>query len=106
MPKYLVEGNYVGDGVKGLLAEGGSKRVEAITALTASLGGTLEAVYYAFGDADIYGIVDFPSPEAAVAFSLTANASGAVQLKMTVLLSPQEIDAATELTPEYRPPGA
>ena len=30
MPKYLFRGSYIGEGVKGLLSEGGSKRREAV----------------------------------------------------------------------------
>ena len=32
MSKYLVKGNYVGDGVKGLMEEGGTRRRAAATA--------------------------------------------------------------------------
>jgi uncharacterized protein with GYD domain len=39
MPKYLVHGNYVGEGIKGLLKEGGSSRRAAIEKLVSSLGG-------------------------------------------------------------------
>ena len=42
----------------------------------------------------------------AVAMSLAVNASGAVNLKSTVLLSPEEFDEATKKSIGYRPPGA
>jgi hypothetical protein len=45
MPKYLVEANYVGQGVQGLLKEGGSSRRAVVEKLIKSLGGTMEAFY-------------------------------------------------------------
>ena len=42
MPKYLFQGSYIGEGLKGLATEGGTPRVEAARQLFGSLGGTLE----------------------------------------------------------------
>jgi len=50
MPKYLIQGSYSGEGLKGLLKEGGSKRREAAEQSVKGLGGRLEAFYYAFGN--------------------------------------------------------
>ncbi|MGH3151828.1 MAG: hypothetical protein ACRDOB_14045 [Streptosporangiaceae bacterium] len=47
MPKYLFQGSYIGDGLKGLATEGGTPRVEAARQLFGSLGGTLECFYFA-----------------------------------------------------------
>ena len=105
MPKYLVKGNYVGSGVSGLMEEGGSRRREAATAAAESLGGSVECFYYAFGDTDVYGICDFPDAASATSFSLMVNASGAVSLSMTPLLTAEDLDAAAAKTPTYRPPG-
>jgi hypothetical protein len=41
----------------------------------------------------------------AAAVSLSINASGAVSLSTTPLLTPQEIDQARKRTIDYRPPG-
>ena len=106
MAKYLVQGNYAGEGAKGLVKDGGSSRREAIEKLVASLGGTLESMYYAFGDTDVYVIVDLPDNVSAAAASLTANAAGAVSVSVTVLLTPEEMDEAAKKTPEYRAPGS
>ena len=70
MAKYLVQGNYVGAGVAGLLKEGGSSRREAASKAIESVGGTLESMYYAFGDVDVYAIVEMPD---------TASAAGCAQ---------------------------
>ena len=105
MPKYLIQANYVGEGLKGLLKEGGSGRRAAVEKLFGSVGGRVEAFYYAFGDTDVFIIADVPDNATAAALSLTVNASGAATSKVTVLLTPEEIDAAAKKAPTYRPPG-
>jgi len=105
MPKYLFHANYVGEGIKGLLKDGGSKRRAVVEKLFKSLGGNLEAFYYAFGDTDLYVIAEFPNHAAVAAFVLTVTATGTVTVKTTVLLTPEEIDAAGKLTPTFSAPG-
>ena len=105
MPKYLIQANYVGDGLKGLLKEGGSRRRAAVDKLLGSVGGRLEAFYYAFGDTDAFVIVDVPDNVTAAALSLAINATAAVTVRITVLLTAEEIDAAAKKTLAYRPPG-
>jgi len=105
MPKYLIQANYVGDGIRGLLREGGTGRREAVEKMAGSLGGTVESMYYAFGETDVFVIVDMPDNASMAAFSLVAAATGAVTAKTTVLLTPEEVDAAGKKTPDYRPPG-
>ena len=46
MPKYLAHANYVGEGLKGLLKEGGSSRRAAIEKLFGSVGAKVEAFYH------------------------------------------------------------
>ena len=106
MPKYLIEASYTQSGVKGLQSAGGSSRRDAISALAESVGGSMESLYFAFGDADVYVIVDVPDNEAAAAVALTVNSSGAVTTKTTVLLTPEEVDAAAKRSVDYRPPGS
>jgi uncharacterized protein with GYD domain len=105
MPKYLIQANYVGEGVKGLLKEGGTSRRAAVEEAVKSLGGTLEVFYYAFGETDAYVIAEAPDNVSMAAVALTANASGVVTVKTTVLLTPEEVDEAVKKTPSYRPPG-
>jgi uncharacterized protein with GYD domain len=105
MAKYLIQGNYATEGVKGLLKEGGSGRRAAVEALLDSIGGQVEAFYYAFGDPDIFIIADVPDNVTAAALSLFVNAAGAVSIKVTVLLTAEEIDEATKKTINYRAPG-
>ena len=105
MPKYLIQANYVGEGINGLLKEGGSSRRAVAEKLAKSVGGALEAFYYAFGDTDLYFIVDLPDNTAAAALVLTINAAGAATCRTTVLMTPEEIDAASKKSPSYRAPG-
>ncbi len=105
MAKFLIQVNYVGEGVKGLLQDGGTKRRAVVDKLFQSLGGKLEAFYYAFGETDLFVIADFPDQATASAAVLTVTATGTVTCKTTVLLTPEEIDAAAKKTPVYSPPG-
>jgi uncharacterized protein with GYD domain len=105
MPKYMFEISYTTEGTKGLLKDGGSKRRAAGTAAMKSLGGTVEAFYFTFGENDVIAIVDMPDAQSAAAASLALAASGAVTGKTTVLLTPEDIDAAVKKTPTYTPPG-
>ncbi len=105
MPKYLVQANYVGEGIKGLLKEGGSSRQAVVEKLADSMGGSLESMYYAFGETDVYMIVDLPDNASMTAVALLASSSGAVTVKTTVLLTPEEVDEAVKKTPIYSPPG-
>jgi uncharacterized protein with GYD domain len=106
MPTYLWRASYTAEGTKGLLKEGGSKRRDSVQQAVTKAGGKMHAFYYALGEVDVYGITEFPDSVTAAAFSLAINASGAVTLSSTLLLTPEEIDAATKKSVGYRPPGA
>jgi uncharacterized protein with GYD domain len=54
----------------------------------------------------VVGIAEFPDTATAVAMSLVVNASGAVSLRSTLLVSPEELDAAAKKAITYSPPGA
>lgn len=105
MPKYLVQASYNAEGVKGLLKDGGSKRRSAVEQSVKALGGRVEAFYFSFGDADSLVIVDVPDNITAAALSFAVNASGAVTLKTTPLLTPEEVDQAAKKSVTYHPPG-
>jgi uncharacterized protein with GYD domain len=106
VPKYLIQGSYKVDGVKGLLQAGGTSRRDAVARLAESLGGRLESFYFGFGDHDAYVIVDLPDNASMAAASLTAAASGTVRVSTVVLMTPEEIDEAARKSPDYRPPGS
>jgi len=106
MGKYLFQASYTLQGVKGLLASGGSAREKAIVDLVESVGGNLEAFYYAFGDDDLLVIAELPDDAAAAAISLGVAATGAGTIKTTVLLGPSTIDDASKRVIDYTPPGS
>jgi len=105
MPKYLLEVNYTLDGLKGVKAKGGNARKAAAQAAAKSLGGKLDAFYFAFGSTDVYVIADFPDHEAAAALALAVSAAGGATVRTVVLLTPDQVDAAASKEVGYRPPG-
>jgi uncharacterized protein with GYD domain len=105
MPKYLFQASYTPQGVEGVRSKGGSARRDVVVAMAQQLGGSMESFYFAFGESDVYTVLDLPDNEAATAIALTVNASGALALKTTVLLTPEEVDAAANRSVDYRPPG-
>ncbi len=105
MAKYLYLASYTPEGLKGLFKDGGSKRREELGVAVKELKGTLETLYFAFGDNDVYSIVDVPDNVSAATIALKINASGAAKVKTVVLLTPEQIDEATKINISYRPPG-
>jgi uncharacterized protein with GYD domain len=105
MPKYLLQVNYTLEGVRGLHKEGGSSRRAAAEKLIKSVGGTMDAFYFAFGDTDVFLIADMPDQASMAAAALAVAAAGGATIKTTVLLAPEEIDIANTKSPSYRPPG-
>ena len=86
-------------------AKGGTDRRNAIADTVKSVGGTLECVYYEFGEHDAFSIVDLPDNESAASLALIVNASGGARVKTTVLLTPEQVDEATQRAVTFRPPG-
>ena len=79
MPKYLTVASYTPEGAKGLLKEGGTARRAVVEKLMKSLGGHLEAFYFAFGENDAYLITEVPDNVTSAALSLTVSASGSIR---------------------------
>jgi uncharacterized protein with GYD domain len=105
VPKYLWKASYTPAGVRGVAEEGGSSRVDAVKKATESVGGTLEAFYFAFGGADAYVIADLPDNETAAAVALTVNQSDRASVETVVLVTPEEMDAAAKKDVDFRPAG-
>jgi uncharacterized protein with GYD domain len=105
MPKYLFQASYSSEGTQGLLKEGGTQRRSNLEKTLDGIGGRLESFYYAFGDADVVGVVDLPDNVTAAALSMTINASGMGSVKTTVLMTPAEVDQAVKKSIGYRAPG-
>lgn len=105
MPKYLITASYTAEGVKGLRKDKASGRKAAVTATVEQMGGKLEAMYYAFGHADVFAIVEMPDNASIAAFSLAASATGVTRTTTTVLMTIEEADKALEKTVQFRGAG-
>ena len=105
MAKYLLTASYTPEGLKGVIAKGGSARRAAIDALVTGLGGTVESFYFGFGDRDAYVTVDLPDNVGAAAIAMAVGASGMAAVHTTVLLTPEEVARAADTTVDYTPPG-
>jgi len=72
----------------------------------ATLGGKLESVYFALGDADVYVLCDCPDHVSAAALSLAVSSTGLVRTKTIPLMTVEETDRALTMKTGYRAPGA
>ncbi len=106
MAKYLFRTKYTKTGLEGLLREGGTGRREALRQSVEGTGGSLEGFYYAFGDDDLLLIAELPDDAAATARSLNIGAAGALDVAVTVLITPETVDEAVKKSVPYRVPGA
>jgi uncharacterized protein with GYD domain len=106
MPRFLIQATYTLDGLRGLLKDGGSGRVEAVRRMAESVGGRIESFDFGFGEPDTYVICELPDNKAAAAVALAIGASGGASTKTVVLLTPAEVDQAVKQTVDYRTPGA
>lgn len=106
MPKFLGLGKYTAEGWRGVKSESASARRDFVANLLTSVGGRLEAFYFAFGEHDFVFIADFPDNVTAAAVGISVAASGLVKSSETVLLTVEEIDAALKKQVHFRAPGA
>jgi uncharacterized protein with GYD domain len=105
MPKYLFYGSYSTEGYREMMEEGGSSRIEAAKQALGSVGGSLEAFYFSFGEYDFYIIVDLPDDVTTTAITLAGNTSGMFNIHGVSLLTPEELDEAAKVNVDFRPPG-
>jgi uncharacterized protein with GYD domain len=106
MTSYLYRVSLSAEGIAGVLKEGAGARKQVVTDAIESLGGTVEAFYFAFGDDDVVVIAQMPDNETAAGFALETSASGRVSVSTTVLLTPDDVDRAREKKSGWRAPGA
>lgn len=105
MPKFLIEARYAPEGARGIMEKGGSARREIVEQIFQANGGTLETFYFAFGDVDVYAIGELPDNETATALALAINSDGRTHVKTVVLMTTEEVDAASKKSVGYRGPG-
>jgi len=83
--------------------------IDRITPAVKAAKGKIESIYYAFGDADLVGIMDFPTAEDAAGFALAVTSSGALRsFKTTPLLTVEQgiasLKRAASIRTKYTPP--
>jgi uncharacterized protein with GYD domain len=105
MPKYLIQGSYTSEGIKGLVKDKASGRKAAVQSAVKNLKGKVEGFYFTFGSDDIVLIVEAPDNIAAVALSMAVGSTGLVRIRTTPLLTVEEVDQALALPSKYRAPG-
>ena len=108
MPYYLLQASYTGEGWAAQVRNPRNV-ADRLRPIIESVGGTLETVYYAFGDCDIVAICQFPDNASAGAVSIAAAAGGAVKFHTTTPL--MTVEEGMEMMRKagaagYRPPGA
>lgn len=106
MPRFMFIVNYAPQGAKALMEAGGSARRTAVEKAASGMGGKLETFDFAFGADDAYTLIELPDERAAAALALTVSGSGSTKVRVAVLLTPEDIDAAAQLKPDYSPPGS
>ena len=108
MAHYLIEVGYTPQSWATQIDTQGNA-VDRITPALKACGAKLECLYYAFGDSDVVGVIDFKTPEDAAGFALAITSSGALRsFKTTPLLSIDQgiksMRRAAELKGHYAPP--
>jgi len=106
MAKYLAIVTCTAEGLKGLMAKGGTARVEASRKFLASAGGSLESFYFGLGADDAYIVADLPDNTAAAATAMSAAVTGMVVNRMVPLLTADEVDRAAAAGLAYDAPGS
>jgi uncharacterized protein with GYD domain len=106
MGKYLYTLQYTSAGLGGTVKEGFASREAFFRKTVEGLGGKTEAAYWAYGDVDIFIVVELPSAEKATALSLALGLTGSFRVTTTTLVGAAEMDAAARAMPGYRAPGA
>jgi uncharacterized protein with GYD domain len=110
MPHYLLRWQFKSSTAKNLVAHP-QDRTGPAKSLIEGFGGELLSYYFALGDYDGIGIVDFPDNVTVAACSMSAASTGAFsRFETTVLLTAKEAEAAMKKAKDtktaYKPPNA
>ncbi len=111
MSKYLVQVGYTAEAWAAMSREP-QNVVERVRPSAEALGGTIESLFFCFGDYDLVGVVDFPDNRGAAAWSVAISSGGDVRaFKTTPLLTIEEglhaLGQASEVAhAHHRPPTA
>jgi uncharacterized protein with GYD domain len=109
MPKYVSFFTYSSE-TWGRMISAPGDRAAALRQVLDSVGGSLDAMYWMFGDYDGMVIFDAPDPASGAAVSIAAGSSGAFKHLETHELFTQEqlgetLARAKSTTQAYQPPG-
>jgi uncharacterized protein with GYD domain len=85
-------------------------RTVAVRDLASAVGGSLETMYFMFGDRDGFVVIDVPDPNAAAAVAVAVNSTGAFShFETRELIAPEDLPSVLEKAAgareSYRPPG-
>jgi uncharacterized protein with GYD domain len=105
MPKYLIQGSYTPEGLRGLAKDKASGRKAAVQASLKAVKAKLESYYFTFGADDFVIIIEAPDNVTMAAVALAVGATGTVDSRVTPLLSIEEVDQALALPTKFRAPG-
>lgn len=90
MATYLVQGSYTPEAWAAMIAHP-VDRTEVIRPVIEKMGGKIVSAWFAFGDTDIFLIVEMPGNVEAAALALAVNAAGTFKSgKTTPLMSISE----------------
>lgn len=108
MPKYMSQFSYSTKSIQGMVNDPQDRRAAAEKVFRAA-GGTIEAMYFCFGDYDGVVITEFPSDVAAASAILAVGSTGAFSaIKTTGLISMKDsvaaMEGANKIVGEYRAP--
>jgi uncharacterized protein with GYD domain len=108
MPHYLIEVGYTPQAWSSQI-DSQANVIDRITPAVTAAGGSVQSLYYAFGDADLVGIIEFPTDEDAAGFALAVTGSGALRsFKTTPLLTVEQgmasMKRAAAIREKYAPP--
>jgi uncharacterized protein with GYD domain len=107
MARFLYLGKYTSEGLKGLAAEGGTKRREATERLIGSIGGKILEYSFAVGEYDFVLIVEVADDAAGLIAPILTGSSGTVHVLTVPLIDPKTIDevSARITKATFRPAG-
>jgi uncharacterized protein with GYD domain len=110
MAKYLVQVGYTAE-AWAAMSRGPQSVVDRVRPSAEALGGSIESLYFCFGDYDLVGVVEFPDSHSVAAWSMAVSSGGDVRaFKTTTLLSIEEglhaLSRASKAARAQQPPGA
>ncbi len=90
MAKFLVQVGYTAETWASLSREP-QAIIERLRPSAEVLGGSIDSLYFCFGDYDLVGVVDFPDSRSVAAWSLAVSSGGeARSFKTTTLLTVED----------------